>query len=347
MNAGNVLQISERLPTGRDHIALRTLLKYMSGILAIPYKKTVDGTGIAESAVKNYVNDKSMRSQASHTLYAALVPRCAALIVEGKNKHQLDEYIVSVLAHLCGVDWLAGADLSLPEARVVRTALDQNLSDWLDVKEDRISQIESRFCGLWRILRFSSPPAENKPVQQSGEGQTRDTREVNYSLLNIRPRSVKSGSLCDFRWYYLGRGREQDEHTVFEGYVVPNADRIDFIGRAETGHRMVSLMAWRFTPNSEVRSHAQVANGIALAANTSNLPLAARVRAFLVQGSEALTELAFDELKDREMTNLGVHDFDSLRMQIPTEQYDKTLRYLGENTPIVGFFEGLRDTGDG
>ena len=164
-----------------------------------------------------------------------------------------------------------------------------------------------------------------------------ELREVNYSLLNIRPRGVIGGTLCDFRWYYLGRGREKDERRVFEGFVIPNVDRIEFLGRVTTRHKLLTLMVWRFTSNPELRDHAKVASGASLSLNTTGGPVAARMRAFVVENSINVTGEAFEDLRNAELAEIGVRPINSIGSLIPSDQVQSTVAYLGEYKPIVGF----------
>ena len=262
-------------------MALRALMKYMSSVLSIPYKSVSSGTPFDESTVKNYTNDKSSRSLRAAEMYTAFSARCAAIIAERGADIRVDDFVVFILQHLFGDDWLASARIKLPAAQRGQS-LDDSLAEWLAISSDESAEVELRYTGLWRCFRASSLPAGSDQKSRS------DLREVNHSLLNIRPRSIAGGTLCDFRWYYLGRGREKDERRVFEGFVIPNVDRIEFLGRVTTRHKLLTMMVWRFTSNPELREHAKVANGVALSLNTSGGPVGARMRAFFVDGQPAL-----------------------------------------------------------
>jgi hypothetical protein len=165
-----------------------------------------------------------------------------------------------------------------------------------------------------------------------------DMKEFSYSLLNIRPRSIAGGPLCDFRWYSLGKGWERDERRVIEGYVIPNIDRIEFLGRVSTRHKLLTLMVWRFASTPEVHAHAKVASGVSLSLNTSGGPVAARMRAFFVENSDQLQGEEFAALKNKYLDEIGVKPTDILPSLIPSEHVERTLTSLAEYKPILGFF---------
>jgi len=206
-----------RVPDSADHVALRTLLKYMSGVLGIPYKSICTGTKFDESSVKNYANDKSSRSARANEMYAIFSERCADLMAMSRGASQLNDYAVYILRHLYGEEWLKEASIPLPLG-TSKSELDELLAGWLSVSQEETSEVEQRYSGLWTVVRASSFPG--------AESARLDMKEISYSLLNIRPRSVCGGRLCDARWYSLGKGWEPDERRVIEGYVIPNADRI-------------------------------------------------------------------------------------------------------------------------
>ena len=103
-----------RVPGPADHVALRALMKYMSGILSVPYKTISSGTKFDESSVKNYTNDKSSRSLRAAEMYAAFSDRCAEIILERKRDLHLDGYVLSLLQHLFGEEFLRSAGLGRP-----------------------------------------------------------------------------------------------------------------------------------------------------------------------------------------------------------------------------------------
>lgn len=211
-------------------------------------------------------------------------------------------------------------------------SFDDSLTKWLAILPDESVEIEQRYTGLWRCFRAASPTAaagEHKP--RSG------MPEVYISLLNIRRRSIVGGTLCDFRWYYLGRGRERDERRVFEGFVVPNVDRIEFLGRGTTRHKLLTMMVWRFASNPELRDHATVASGVTLSLHTSGGPVGARMRAFFVEDSDAASGDAFEALKERALADIGVKPVETLAALVPPDQLESTVAYLAEYPPIVGF----------
>ncbi|MDE2133938.1 MAG: hypothetical protein KGJ49_05005 [Alphaproteobacteria bacterium] len=332
------LPVQERSPSAADHLALRFLIKYLSQMLGVGYKTVADGTGFTESTVKNYVNDKSTTSKAAAEMYAGFAKRCAALIMERPQPGPFHDYAVHLLVHLYGSEWLKSARIAASASMQAEPPPDVIFANWLGITDDNIAHAESRFRGLWRVVRPSSPVASHRDMSE--------VREVNYSLLNIRPRSVNSGKLCDFRWYYLGQGREKDEYDVFEGFVIPNVNRIEFLGRALDGYALLTLMVWRFRPNREILGHVRVASGQALSLNTFGAPVSARVRAFFVEQSDQLSGRKFDTLKNDEVDAIGVAPLDSLRARVPADQHDKTVHYLSDR-PIVGFFSGQDDTSEG
>jgi hypothetical protein len=321
--------LNTRIPDSADHVALRALLKYMSGVMGIPYKSICSTTTFDESSVKNYANDKSSRSVRTTEMYAAFSERCARLLSENPREGQLDEYVVYILKRLFGDEWLKGNGIPLPAGLGPRQ-LDESLAKWLGVSMEETAEVEHRYSGLWTVMRASSFPRS--------ESTKWDMKEISYSLLNIRPRSIAGGPLCDFRWYSLGKGWERDERRIIEGYIIPNIDRIEFLGRVSTRHKLLTLMVWRFASNPEVHEHAKVASGVSLSLNTSGGPVAARMRAFFVENSDQLHNEEFDVLKKKYLDEIGVKPADTLPSLIPLEQVERTLTSLAEYKPIVGFF---------
>jgi hypothetical protein len=303
----------------------------MSGVLSIPYKSMSSGTKFDESSVKNYTNDKSSRSLRAAEMYVAFSDRCAEIILERKRDLHLDGYVVSLVQHLFGEEFLRAAGLRRPVAHHDQS-LGDTLAKWLAITPDEADEVELRYKGLWRCFRASSFP------NGADQGARADLKEVNCSLLNIRPRSVTGGTLCDFRWYYLGKGRERDERRVFEGFVIPNVDRVEFLGRVTTRHKLLTLMVWRFTSNPELRDHARAASGVSLSLNTSGGPVGARMRAFFVEESDSLEAGEFETLKNRQLSEIGVKPIDAVGSLIPPDQLQNTVSYLAEYKPIVGFF---------
>lgn len=330
MGEASTLQKSAHVPAPADHVALRALMKYMSSVLGIPYKSISSGTPFDESTVKNYTNDKSSRSLRAAEMYTAFSRRCATIISERGQDIRIDDFVVFILEHLFGDEWLESADIKLP-MRHRDQPLDDSLTKWLAISPDESIEVEQRYAGLWRCFRTASPMAAGEQKPRS------DLREVYISLLNIRPRSIIGGTLCDFRWYYLGRGREKDERRVFEGLVIPNVDRIEFLGRGTTRHKLLTMMVWRFTSNPELRDHAKVASGVSLSLHTSGGPVAARMRAFFVEDSQDSSGDAFEALKERALADIGVKPIDALAALVPPDQLESTVAYLGEYPPIVGF----------
>lgn len=318
-----------RAPGPADHLALRALIKYMSSVLNVPYKSICSGTKFDESSVKNYTNDKSSRSLRASEMYAAFSDRCAQILAKSTDEAQLDDFVIYILLHLFGDKWLRAVNIKLPPAQS-EPPLDQTLGKWLGVSRDEADEVEQRYGGLWTVVRASSFP---RP-----ESTAWDMKEFSCSLLNIRPRSVVAGTLCDFRWYSLGKGWEKDEKRVIEGYVIPNIDRIEFLGRVSTRHKLLTLMVWRFVSNPEVDEHARVASGVSLSLNTSGGPVAARMRGFFIENSDKLQGEEFEALKNKHLNEIGVKPTDLLPSLIPPDQVERTLSSLAEYKPIVGFF---------
>jgi hypothetical protein len=323
-----VNMLKTRVPDPADHVALRALLKYMSAVLGIPYKSIASGTKFDESSVKNYANDKSSRSARAAEMHVAFVERCAQILAGIRREESLDDYVVYILKRLLGEQWLKEANIELPVA-LSKESLDDLLANWLGVSLEETNEVEQRYCGLWTVIRASSFP---RP-----ENNRWEVKEISHSLLNIRPRSISDGPLCDFRWYSLGRGWERDERRVIEGYIVPNVDRIEFLGRVSTRHKLLTLMVWRFASTPEVDGHARVASGVSLSLNTSGGPVAARMRAFFIENSDRLEGEEFSLLKTKCLKEIGVKPMEVLSSLIPAEHVERTLTSLAEYKPIVGF----------
>jgi hypothetical protein len=320
-----------RSPTAADHVALRALIKYMSRALGITYKKIAQEAKSNESAVKNYANDKSTMAGPAAELYTQLFGPCASLVAEKLKSAAPDPFLIGALTHLFGAAWVRARGVQAP-ASPDDEPPDRAFGRWAHVWPHGTEEVEARYCGLWRVIRASTRPT---PAEQSAQ---LDLKEINCSLLNIRPRAVAGGTMCDFKWYYLGRGRQHDERLVFEGFVFPNVDRLEFFGRAANRHDLLSLMVWRFASNPDIKQHAEVSEGLSLSVNTSAGPVAARVRAFFVPGSETLADADFEALKDAEMPKIGVWPMRSSDGLIPPGRLAETAAYLNEYKPIVGFF---------
>jgi hypothetical protein len=318
-----------RPPTAADHVALRALIKYMSRVLNITYKMIAQDAKTNESAVKNYANDKSTSAAPAAETYTQLYHSCAGLV--GERLAAPDPFLVGTLVHLFGDGWVRAKGVRLAATPVEEPA-DRAIGRWANAWPQGTEEVEVRFRGLWRVIRASTHPTRAEQEAQL------DLREVNCSLLNIRPRTVTGGTLCDFKWYYLGRGRRLDERLVFEGFVFPNVDRLEFFGRAANRHDLLSLMVWRFASNPEIKQHTEVSEGLALAVNTSGGPVAARVCAFFVPGSERLADEEFEALKDAELQKIGLWPMRASDGPIPPAQLPATVHYLNEYKPIVGFF---------
>jgi hypothetical protein len=334
---GEPLPISNRVLTAADHVALRALIKYMSSVLDIAYKTISEGSGFNESTVKNYANDKSSRSVTSRDHYTAFATRCGQLISAYPYKDRLDPYIVHVIRHVFGDASLKSLGIPPPSGPSGHS-FDRSLAEWLNVPSAHISEVDLRYRGLWKVVRASSPSSEN--------GNSFDLSEINVSLLNIRPRAFRGDNLlCEFRWYYRGKGRESHERRIFEGYVAPSIDRLEFLGRASS-NKLPTLMVWPFFSDAETTEHAEVASGVSLSLNTLGAPVAARVRAFFVAGSQDLKDDAFKTTENNELKDIGVKPIDSLESLISPDHIGTTRRYLAECKPAVGFFTTTHDNRD-
>jgi hypothetical protein len=320
-----------RPATPADHVALRALIKYMSRVLGVGYKEIANAAHSNESAVKNYVNDKSTTAPKAAEAYAGLFTGCASLIATRLGAAAPDPFLIGALTHLFGDVWLRSKGIRVAAAPGDQPA-DQALARWARASQRRTEEVEARYNGLWRIVRASTHPNSAERARHF------EPREINCSLLNIRPRNVGGGTLCDFKLYYLGRGRSRHERLGFEGFVIPNVNRLEFFARATNHHNLLTLMVWRFLSNPEIKEHVDVSDGLSLALNTSGAPVAARIRAFFVAGSERLAGDDFEALKDAELLKIGVRPMQSSDQVIPADQLDETVRYLKEYQPIVGFF---------
>jgi hypothetical protein len=312
------LKLQRHVPSVADHVALRTLIKYMSSVLGIGYKTIAAETRFDESSVKNYTNDKSIRNSVSRELYVDFSARCAQLLSERRESLSVDPYIAQILVHIFGDEWLSAVGVSVPVQARDGEEIGLALKKWSGAPDELTAQVQQRYCGSWKVVRLSK--------------KSPSSRWVDYSLLDITP-AATSGGLCGFRWYCLGRGREIEEHTLSEGFIVPAADRIHFFGKTSFGAGALAMMVWRFTPNAALGAHARVADGILLANEAGYEPVAARIRSFFLGSAMQVEGAALD----REFGFLGVHPFESLRANIPENQYEKTLGYLEAYEPVMGF----------
>ena len=323
------LTIPDRVPEPEDHVALRALLKYMSNVLKVGHKTiATDEPGLTENAVKSYANEKSSASKTAKEQFASLKRRCGVLIMD--HKHQpLVPFVFEILRHLYGDAYIRAGGFSAG-SHTAQAMIDTALARWHEVARDEIEEVERRYAGLWRVFRPSSPTGGN-----AGSGVPQ-TSEFNYSLLNIRPRSVNGSALCDFKWYYLGHGQELDERRTFEGFVLPNGDRIEFLGRITRGRsRPFALMVWRFNVDPELTSHAEVSQGMSLSLNTTIDPIGARVRAFFVKQSHEVHDSDFVALRDAELDGIGVKTLESVKDLIPADQFQRTVNYPSRFEPII------------
>jgi len=277
------------VPTPVDHLALRALLKYLSVVLEIPYKSISEN----ESQIKNYASNKSIKDKKLPKLFQEYSQAAAACLAPRLKEIQGDDYGLFLVKYLFGEEWLRANGLDVTEKSRPATLSDM-LMRWFDVSDDEAAQVEQRYRGLWRVMRASSPAS-----RQVSATRTR-LKDINYSLLNIRPRNLGQGGLCEFRWYYRARYSEKDETRVYRGFVIPNVDRLEFLGRLDSRHRPIALMSWRFTPDSETTEHTEVANGISLSLNSEKAPVTAHIRAFFVHASDSL------EGDDFDLTSYGV-----------------------------------------
>jgi hypothetical protein len=336
---GDVVKFSAPVhdPSAKDHVALRALMKYMSSVLGIPYKSFASQK-FSENQVKSYTNDRTNRNEPSRQMFRAFSSKSADILASKRQDLQLDDFVLHILRHLQGDNWLTSNGFEPTATVPAAQSPDQALTNWLGISEEKIRYIERRYCGLWRVFRMSSPPAIPDP-------QARPERpEINYSLLNIRSRSVKNGALCDFRWHYLGWRHEWDEFRTIEGWVVPNVDRIEFVGRPDSP--ILSLMVWGYTFNPELVSHAEVTRGMSLSLNTALEPVSARVRSFFLNNTDKLTGDEFNAKREEELKAIGVHSIETMRNLIPANQFEETQRFLQQFKPIVGISPSPDDTGD-
>ena len=315
-----------QVPTAVDHLALRSLLRYMSLILKIPYKSISDN----DSQIKNYANNKSIKDRKLQLLFKEYSQAAAEALVPHIQKLQSDEYGLFLAKYMFGEEWLGQNGVHVVD-RSRPPALNDALMHWLEVEDTEAVQVEQRYRGLWRVMRASSAGRRQPPTPEA------ELKDINYSLLNIRPRDLSPGGLCEFRWYYRGRFSERDETRVFSGFAVPNIDRLEFFGRLQNRHRPLILMSWRFTPNAESIEHTEVANGISLSLNSDTAPVAAHIRAFFIPTSDQREGEAFDQLLDTERKRIGVHPKEALKNEIPPEDYERTIAYLSQHEPMVGF----------
>jgi hypothetical protein len=319
------------VPSPTDHIALRTLIKYLSTVCGIPYKMMCRNSRYNESTVKNYTNDKATRTSTSAVMFRELLRQCSDIIRDTPIKFGRDEYIVHIMSHLFGDKWLESIGIKLDVQ-----ALDITIAKWLDLSGQELSEVEKRYTGLWRVLR----PAFR---QHDGSSEDGKLRGINLSLLNVNSRNIGDTRLCSFQWYYLGEGREYDEYSVIEGFVIPQLDQIEFFGRVSSRYKLLSLMSWSFAPYSELRNHAETAYGIAMLANTPAGPISTRLRGFFIKGSDEVFADELSVLREKELRGIGHRSIESVRPLLPLGQFDRTLRYLAEDKPIVSFRPGFYD----
>jgi hypothetical protein len=87
----------------------------------------------------------------------------------------------------------------------------------------------------------------------------------------------------------------------------------------------------------EETEHAEVVNGISLSLNSDSAPVAAHIRAFFIHNSDSAEGEAFDDLVEAERKRIGVHPKEALRNDIPPDDYQRTVDYLSQHEPMVGF----------
>ena len=138
-------------------VALRALIKYMSRVLGIGYKEIANATHTNESAVKNYVNDKSTTAPKAGGAYTALFTACASLVADERGRRAPDPFLIGALTHLFGSDWV--------HSKGIRVAAGPSLDEPLDGRWDagrtrpqpNTKEVEVALRGLWRIVRASTP----------------------------------------------------------------------------------------------------------------------------------------------------------------------------------------------
>jgi hypothetical protein len=221
-------------PSPADHVALRALIKYMSRILRVTYKEIAREAKTDESAVKNYANDKSTTAPKALETYTELYKACAKLVEPELKAAPPDAFLTGALTHLFGDAWVRAKGIRPQGIRPIKEPVDRALGRWAHVSALETGEVEVRYRGLWRVVRASTHPNHH-----AGEAAQFQPREIDCSLLNVRPRGVGGGTLCDFKLYYLGRGRRHHERLQFEGFVLPNVDRLEFFGRAQNRHDLL------------------------------------------------------------------------------------------------------------
>ncbi len=326
--------------TPEDHLALRALLKYMSGALGIQYKVVCLETTFAENDLKAYANEKALRGQRQQAIFEAVSVSAAKLLPTHVRRIRDKSYILHIARELFGDTWLKQQGIEIPDT-TGEVAIDRSLAAWLGVSEEETADVERDLSGLWRVVRASSPPGRVDAGSQS------ELAEINYSLLNIRPRHVGGNTLCDFYWYYRGRGGESGDERVSEGFVIPTADRVEFLAKPSGRFNMLSLMAWSYATNPDRQNHIPVANGIALTTNSSNNPVGAHVRAFFIANSDKLGGEEFKTLRDLERADIGVKSTSFLAGLISADQYQRTVDHLQRSKPIIGFVPFRGNNNDG
>jgi hypothetical protein len=325
--------------TAADHVVLRALVKYMSRVLGITYKELADAADTNESAVKNYANDKSTTAPRAAQTYTALFGASARLVA-GKLGAAPGPFLVGALTHLFGEAWVRSRGIRMSGAGSPEEPADRALARWARVSQRRTEEVEFRYRGLWRVVRASTDAGV------AGRAGRFELTDINCALLNIRPRTVGRRSLCDFQLFYLGRDRRPHERQVFEGFVIPTGDRLEFLARAQNRSNLLTLMVWHFQSDPKAEGHAAVSDGLTLALNTLGRPLAARVCAFFVPGSERAAGDDFEALREAELEKVRVRALGESGGVIPADRLEETVRYLSEYRPVVGFTANEGDAGD-
>jgi hypothetical protein len=301
-------------PGAADHIALRTLVKYLSSVEGIPYKLVGDGTHLREEHIKAYVNDKAIKGNRLTDIFVSLSQRCAEIVAQRGLAARQPDFIIGIEEHLFGESWLASVGLDRKGSGFERA-----LARWLDTPDSEIGYFEDRYAGLWRVVR---------PMTSDRRSRTmKSVKEFNFSLLNIRPRKTAQGTLPNFRWYVATELHHR--YSVIEGSVIPQFDSLGFLGRISARHRLLTLMSWasNFDPDL-VERHAESAFGIALSSDAIGRPIMTRLQAFFVPDSARYSDRELEEMRLDEMRHIGIVSADVAKRSIPAEQWDRLIDYF-------------------